>query len=146
MLPQLERKGVSIPFVSVLRENMGAQSYQEFLMKETPELKAPQLPIVMANKDDFKKAGLGSAGLVNFLRPSVWKSISKNKGKMIAGNFVGEYSILGSVVVVGPGDQGILYHHQESRWGDFADTDKVMAAALKIDAAAAAANADAADA
>jgi len=67
-----------------------------------------------------------------FLRPSVWMSISRAKGKGVAGNLDGEGRLLGGLFVIGPGDQGILYEYRESEFGDHAPLEEVMAAVKKI--------------
>lgn len=70
--------------------------------------------------------------LSGFLRPSVWKSLFRARGKGIEGNLKGEGRLLGGVFVVGPGEQGILLDHKEKEFGDKADLQAVRDAVLKI--------------
>jgi len=44
----------------------------------------------------------------------------------------GDGTILGSTLVVGPRDQGILYEFRSSEFGDMADTQEVLKAVKKI--------------
>lgn len=48
------------------------------------------------------------------------------------GNMKGEGWVMGGVLVVGPGDQGILYEHIEVKVGERSDIDQVMEAVQKI--------------
>lgn len=71
--------------------------------------------------------------LLGFLRPSVWKSFFRAKGKEVDGNLVGEGRLLGGVFVVGPGEQGILLDHKEEEFGDKVDLQDVRDAVLKME-------------
>ena len=51
----------------------------------------------------------------------------------VAGNMKGDGTLLGSTVVVGPGDQGILYEHRSRVFGDRADPQDVLKAVKKIE-------------
>ena len=70
--------------------------------------------------------------LSGLLRPSVWKSEFRARGKGIEGNLKGEGRLLGGVFVVGPGEQGILLDHKEKEFGDKVDLQAVRDAVLKI--------------
>ena len=48
------------------------------------------------------------------------------------GNMKGEGWVMGGVLVVGPGEQGILYQHIEAKVAERCDIDKVMEAVQKI--------------
>lgn len=50
----------------------------------------------------------------------------------VTGNMKGEGWVMGGVLVVGPGEQGILYEHVEAKVGDRCDIDQVMEAVQKI--------------
>ncbi len=52
----------------------------------------------------------------------------------VAGNFKGDGTLLGSTLVVGPQDQGILYEHRSRVFGDRADPQQVLKAVKKISA------------
>jgi len=44
----------------------------------------------------------------------------------------GEGRLLGGVLVIGPGDQGVLFEYKEKVWGDHADLNEVLEAVKKI--------------
>ena len=48
------------------------------------------------------------------------------------GNMKGEGWVMGGVLVVGPGDQGLLYEHIEAKVAQRCDIDEVMEAVNKI--------------
>ncbi|CAH1794450.1 unnamed protein product [Owenia fusiformis] len=52
--------------------------------------------------------------------------------KGVDGNLKGEGRLLGGCYVIGPGDQGILYQHQENSFGDTSNTTEVLEAVKKI--------------
>ena len=52
----------------------------------------------------------------------------------IQGNMKGDGLLLGGLVVIGPGDQGILYQNIEDEIGNRCDMEQVMAAVEKINA------------
>lgn len=70
--------------------------------------------------------------LFSLLRLGVLKNIYRVKKKDIHGDLRGEGRLLGGVFVIGPGDQGILYEHQEKMFGDHADLKDVLAAVNNI--------------
>ena len=58
-----------------------------------------------------------------------WRSLSAG----FRGNMRGEGTILGSTLVVGAAEQGILFQHRAKVFGDHADTEKVLEAARRIE-------------
>ena len=58
--------------------------------------------------------------------------MSDYRSAKVAGNMKGEGAVMGGVLVVGPGDQGLLYEHQEKKVGDRCNVDDVMSAVAKI--------------
>ena len=56
-----------------------------------------------------------------------------NLSSGITGNLKGEGTILGSTIVVGSGEQGILYEHRAREFGDLPDIDSVMDAVEMIE-------------
>ena len=52
-------------------------------------------------------------GLWGFLRWDVWMNVIKSVKTGNEGNLKGDGTLLGGVYVIGAGDQGVLYHHQE---------------------------------
>lgn len=73
-------------------------------------------------KDIFPVMGSGTSigkGLMSLITGgTVWKTYQRTKAAGIAGNLEGEGTKLGGVWVVGAGEQGILFEHQEKNWGD----------------------------
>lgn len=67
-----------------------------------------------------------SSDLLSFSLLSKYRKIKQS------GNMKGEGYQMGSVMVVGPGDQGILYEKLETSLADRCDIDDVMAAVNKI--------------
>jgi len=67
-----------------------------------------------------------------FLSPAVWSNIQRAKERKVEGNLKGEGRLLGGVLVIGKGDQGVLADFREEVWGDHADLDAVFEAARKI--------------
>ena len=50
----------------------------------------------------------------------------------VEGNLKGDGTILGSTLVVGPGNQGILYEFRSTEFGDMANMQAVLEAVKKI--------------
>ena len=48
------------------------------------------------------------------------------------GNLKGDGTLLGATLVLGPGEQGILYQYQASEFGDHAPLENITAAVNKI--------------
>jgi len=71
-------------------------------------------------------------GVTGFLRPSVWQNINRAKAKNVEGNMEGEGRLLGGLLVIGPGDTGVLFEHREEVWGDHADREKVLEACKSL--------------
>lgn len=61
-----------------------------------------------------------------------FKVIGDYRKANVSGNTKGEGWVMGGVLVVGTGDQGILYEHLEKKVGDRCDIDKVMEAVGKV--------------
>ena len=59
-------------------------------------------------------------------------NIYKSTKKGNEGNLKGDGTLLGGVYVIGPGDQGVLYHHQEAIWGDHFNTTSLLQAVSDI--------------
>lgn len=70
--------------------------------------------------------------LSGFVRPSVWLAGYRAYKKGVSGNLEGEGRLLGGLFVIGAGEQGILFEHRESEFGDHANLTAVMEAAQKI--------------
>ena len=68
-------------------------------------------------------------GFMSLLSPAL---ISKLNSIKLSNNLKGEGWIMGGVLVLGPGDQGILYEHLEAKVGDRCDIEQVMEAVSKV--------------
>ena len=107
---------------AIVKENLGTQveEYREFFSGD----------IHLDEAKDFYGPKIRKGGVTSLLNPSL---ISKLKSSKVSSNLKGEGWIMGGVLVVGPGDQGILYEHLEAKVGDRCDIKKVMEAVAKID-------------
>ncbi|KAG0014313.1 hypothetical protein BGZ80_010520 [Entomortierella chlamydospora] len=88
-----------------------------------------------AEKDFYKALGGGRlrvGGWEQLIRPSFWRYLVRNKRSGVKGNFEGDGSILGGLLVVSAGDNGIAYEHIEKVWGDIAHADKVLEACSQL--------------
>ena len=71
-------------------------------------------------------------GLWGFLRLDVWRNVIKSVKAGTDGNLAGDGTLLGGVYVLGAGDQGVLYHHQEAVWGDHFNKTQLLQAVSQI--------------
>ena len=62
-----------------------------------------------------------------------WHSIKSLWQADAKGNLKGDGLQLGGSMVIGPGDQGILFQHQSREFGDRADPKDILAAVQKIE-------------
>ncbi len=68
-------------------------------------------------------------GTVGLLR---WHGLKSSWQTTAQGNLKGDGTLLGGTMVIGTGDQGILFQHQSREFGDRADLDQILAAVQKI--------------
>ena len=66
------------------------------------------------------------------LRFSVLKSAWRARSLGFTGNMEGDGTLLGSTLVVGPRDQGILFEYHSKEFGDHAEVADVLEAVKKI--------------
>lgn len=118
--PELDQRGVNL--VGVVHEEMGVKEFQPYLNST----------IYLDEEKKFYGPEQRWMFLTGLLRPSVWKSAFRARGKGIEGNLKGEGRLLGGVFVVGPGEQGILLDHKEKEFGDKVDLQAARDAVLKI--------------
>jgi len=76
-------------------------------------------------KSFFPEKSSGAIGLLSF---TVFKNTLRSLASGRASNFDGDYSYKGGVLVLGPGDQGVLYEYREDVYGELADVDAITAA------------------
>ena len=62
----------------------------------------------------------------------MWKSLWRSYHKGFSGNTEGDGTLLGSTLVIGPGDRGILFEYRSAEFGDHADLEDVLEAAKQI--------------
>ena len=115
--PPYRRSGV--PLVAVLHEKLGAEEFQPFFSG----------PLYLDTEKTFFGPQQRRLGLLGFLRLDVWRNILGSTQK---GNLAGDGTLLGGVYVLGPGEQGVLFHHQEAVWGDHANTTAILQAVSNI--------------
>ena len=61
-----------------------------------------------------------------------WSRYRKATGQIGRGNMKGEGRLLGGVLVVGPGETGVVYDYREKEFGDHAPVEEVVEAVEKI--------------
>jgi len=112
---------------AVLHEKFGAEEFQEFCKNgqthfdEKKHFFGPHL----------RRKGMMSV-MMGLKRMLGQKKVADAAG--IQGNMKGDGLLLGGLVVIGPGDQGILYQNIEDEIGNRCDMDQVMAAVEQIKA------------
>jgi len=116
----LSRAG--IPLFAVLHETLGAEEFQPFFSG----------PLYLDIDKQFYGPKERRMLILGFLRLDTWLNIYKSKQLGTPGNLIGDGTLLGSVYVVGPGDQGVLFEHREGTFGDNCNTTGVMEAVQKI--------------
>mmetsp|Transcript_21149 Transcript_21149/g.29644 ORF Transcript_21149/g.29644 Transcript_21149/m.29644 type:complete len:121 (-) Transcript_21149:215-577(-) len=84
-------------------------------------------------KNFFKALGDRWLGIISgFTSSRVWKNVDRAKNGGYKGNLKGEGRLLGGVLVVGKGDEGVLADFREEVWGDHADPKDILEACKKI--------------
>eukprot|EP00741_Cyanophora_paradoxa_P022782 tig00021517_g22003.t1 len=117
--PQLDAAGVRM--IAVAHEKLG---YEDFAKGNywAGELYFDE------EKDLYKALGTQRSGWLGMLRPDVWQSIFRAKGKEFDGNVDGDGWQLGGTFVLGP--EGVIFAHRQAHFGDHPDPQAVLAAAL----------------
>ncbi|KAK4320144.1 hypothetical protein Pmani_008979 [Petrolisthes manimaculis] len=119
--PQLEAK--KVPLYAVLHENFGVEEFRPFL---------PGGEVLLDEEKKFFGPEERRMLLTGMLRWSVWSNIRRANNKGVDGNLKGDGTLLGSVFLVGPGDQGILYEHREMEFGDHHNSTQLLEALNNI--------------
>ncbi|KAF8935083.1 hypothetical protein BGZ47_010072 [Haplosporangium gracile] len=118
---------MGIKMVCIVHEKEGADEFQkEFWHGKVYHDQA---------KNFYKALGNGrlrTGGWEQLVRPSFWGNLIRNKRSGVKGNFIGDGSILGGLLLVQQGDQGLAYEHIEKVWGDIARADRVLEAASRV--------------
>jgi len=111
-----------VALYGVLHEELGANEFSEFLAGE----------LFLDTTKRFYGPKERRMSLTGLMRPSVWKNMSRAKSKGVKGNLKGDGTLLGSVFLIGPGQQGILYEHREKEFGDHFNETQLLEALEKI--------------
>lgn len=106
----------------LLHEELGAKEFSKYFQGE----------LLLDKERRFYGPQERRMLLTGMLRWSVWSNIMRANKKGVDGDFKGDGSLLGSVFVLGPGNQGILYEHREMEFGDHYDSPLLLQALDKI--------------
>jgi len=112
-----------VPLVAVLHETLGAEEFKSSYFTG---------PLYLDVDKTFFGPKERRMGLWGFLRWDVWMNVIKSVKTGNEGNLKGDGTLLGGVYVIGAGDQGVLYHHQEAVWGDHFNKSSLLKAVSEI--------------
>jgi len=85
------------------------------------------------NKEFFDAIGNRWVGLdFIFHLPSIIRNGRRASNEGFKGNYEGEGRLLGGVLVIGPGTQGVIFDYREKEFGDHPDPQEVLKAARTI--------------
>lgn len=118
--PQFEAKNVAL--YALLHEELGAQEFAEFFNGK----------VLLDEEKRFYGPDERRMLVTGLLRWSVWQNMRRANQKGVEGNLKGDGTLLGSVFLIGPGNQGILYEHREMEFGDHHDNAELLAALEKV--------------
>lgn len=107
---------------AVLHEELGSTEFSEFFKGE----------LLLDNERRFYGPQERRMLLTGMLRWSVWQNIMRANKKGVDGNLKGDGTLLGSVFLLGPGEQGILYEHREMEFGDHFNSAELLEALKKV--------------
>lgn len=114
--PELDARGFNL--YAVVHERFGHKEFQPYLDGE----------MFLDKERTFYGPKQRWMFFSGFIRPSVWMSFYRGYKNGFEGNTAGEGRLLGGVFVVGPGEEGILFQHRESEFGDHANTTEILEA------------------
>lgn len=120
--PQLDEVGFQLN--AVVHETLGVDEFKPFFGGE----------VFLDSDRRFYGPNERWASLSALVRPSVWKSIFRARGKGVEGNMKGEGRLLGGLFLIGPGSTGILFEYKEKEFGDHANQSDILAAIDKFKA------------
>ncbi|KAF9972412.1 hypothetical protein BGZ73_004454 [Actinomortierella ambigua] len=120
-------KTMGMRMVCIVREKLGADLFQSEAWKGEVFFD-PEAAFYKAMGGHNK---LRVAHWETLVRPSFWKHFMRNKRSGISGNFIGDGSVLGGLLIVN-NNGTIVYEHEEKVWGDIAPVENVLQAASKL--------------
>ena len=113
--PKFSERNFSL--YAVVHEDLGVEEFRSFFKGE----------IFLDKEKRFYGPSERRMGLIKGLfSPSVWSSAIRAYRKGFSGNFKGEGRILGGLYVIGAGNKGIIFNHQETYFGDHASEDAIL--------------------
>lgn len=112
----------NVPLYAVLHEELGAKEFRDFFKGD----------LFLDIERRFYGPQERRMLLTGMLRWSVWMNIMRANKKGVEGNLNGDGTLLGSVFLIGPGDQGILYEHREMEFGDHFNSTEILEALKNI--------------
>lgn len=112
----------NVRLFALLHEELGAKSFSKFFKGD----------LFLDTERRFYGPQERRMLLTGMLRWSVWQNIMRVNKKGVEGNLKGDGSLLGSVFLIGPGDQGILYEHREMEFGDHFNSTQLLEALNNI--------------
>lgn len=119
--PQLDK--LHIPLYGILHEEKGAEQFKQYLKGD----------LLFDEKKTFYGPTQSRISLLGLFRIQTYTSGYRAYRRGIHGNMKGDGTLLGSTLVVGRSDQGILYEYHSKEFGDnAADIEKILEAAKKI--------------
>ena len=112
-----------VPVYGIVHENLGEEPLDFFDVA----FGSKHAVLLDSHKAFLPHKNQGAISLFSMgaLRNTLAYTMSDNK---LPGNIVGDYAFHGAVLVVGPGDQGIVYESLEGSFGDRADSDALLKA------------------
>ncbi|KAJ3352987.1 hypothetical protein GGF32_003240 [Allomyces javanicus] len=115
------QKELGIRMVAVVNQSFGAQDFADNYWKGT----------CFFDKDlgFFKAMGDGQirkGSLLQLMKPSVLANMARARKTKLDSNLDGDGTILGGLLIVGPGDKGIVYEYPETEFGDHAPMETVL--------------------
>lgn len=111
-----------VPLYAVLHEELGAEEFRNFFDGE----------LFLDMERRFYGPEERRMLLTGMLRWSVWSNLRRASNKGVEGNLKGDGSLLGSVFLLGPGSQGVLYEHREREFGEHHNSTELLEALTKI--------------
>lgn len=118
--PDLDRR--QVPLYGILHEELGAKEFKSYLYGD----------LFYDKEKVFYGPKETRMGVLGLLRWSVIRSFLNASLEGVNGNMKGDGTLLGSSLVVGPGDQGILFQYRSREFGDRANIKDILRAVENI--------------